>query len=158
MTDAAPNPIQVKKLGHVGLYCRDPDSMVAFYTQVLGFQLSDTNERGMTFLRFGADHHSLVLAPMPPEERAKKAGATIIQQIAFEVADLDTLKRIRAYLVAQKARVLGAIKHEGPGGNYTFDFEDPEGNRLQFFSDMDQIGWDGKSRPKEQWRRFTVED
>jgi hypothetical protein len=71
---------------------------------------------------------------------------------------VEVLKRIRAYLVAKGARVLGPIKHEGPGGNYTFDFEDPEGNRLQFFSDMDQIGWDGKSRPKEQWRRFTLED
>jgi catechol 2,3-dioxygenase-like lactoylglutathione lyase family enzyme len=158
MTEPATHPIRVKKLGHVGLYCRDLDAMVDFYTRVLGFQVSDTNERGYVFLRFGPDHHSLVLARMPPEERAKKPGATVIQQIAFEVDDLETVKRIRAYLVAKGARVLGAIKHEGPGGNYTFDFEDPEGNRLQFFSDMDQIGWDGKSRPKEQWRRFTVED
>ena len=158
MTDTAANPIRVKKLGHVGLYCRNFEAMLAFYTQVLGFQVSDQNEKGLTFLRFGSDHHSLVLAPMPPEERDKKGGATIIQQIALEVADLETLKRIRAYLLSKKARVLGPIKHEGPGGNYTFDFEDPDGNRLQFFSDMDQIGWEGKSRPKEQWRRFTVED
>jgi len=41
--------------------------------------------------------------------------------------------------------VRGKIKHEGPGNDYTFDFDDPEGNRLQFFSDMDRIGWDGKS-------------
>jgi len=55
-------------------------------------------------------------------------------------------------------RVHGKTKHEGPGGNYTFDFDDPEGNRLQFFCDMDQIGWDGKSRPKEQWQRFEIDD
>jgi catechol 2,3-dioxygenase-like lactoylglutathione lyase family enzyme len=158
MTETAANPIRVRKIGHVGLYCRDLDRMLAFYTQVLGFQLSDTNEKGLAFLRFGADHHSLVLARMSAEEREKQAGPTIIQQISFEVADLEALKRIRAYLIARRAQVLGPIKHEGPGGNYTFDFEDPEGNRLQFFSDMDQIGWDGNSRPKEQWRRFTVED
>jgi catechol 2,3-dioxygenase-like lactoylglutathione lyase family enzyme len=158
MTEPAANPIRVKKLGHVGLYCRDLEAMVDFYTRVLGFQVSDTNERGHTFLRFGSDHHSVVLARMPAEEQEKKAGAAVIQQIAFEVADVETLKRIRAYLLAKGARVLGPIKHEGPGGNYTFDFEDPEGNRLQFFSDMDQIGWDGNSRPKEQWRRFTLED
>ena len=51
----------------------------------------------------------------------------------------------------------GKIKHEGPGSDYTFDFEDPEGNRLQFFSDMDQIGWDGKSRPASEWKRFEVD-
>jgi catechol 2,3-dioxygenase-like lactoylglutathione lyase family enzyme len=148
------SPIRVRKIGHIGLYCRDLERMKDFYTRVLGFEVSDVNEKGMVFLRFGADHHSFVLAA------AEKAPAapTVLQQIALEVADLDTLKRIRKHLVAKGARVLGPIKHEGPGSDYTFDFEDPEGNRLQFFSDMDQIGADGKSRPKEQWRRFTVED
>ena len=55
-------------------------------------------------------------------------------------------------------KIRGRIKHEGPGGNYTFDLLDPEGNHLQFFSDMDQIGWDEKSRPKEQWKRFEVDE
>jgi hypothetical protein len=86
------------------------------------------------------------------------SGQTVLQQIAMEVADLDALKRIRAYLLEHKAPKVGPIKHEGAGNDYTFDFDDPEGNRLQFFCEMDQIGWDGKSRPKEQWKRFTVED
>lgn len=150
------NPIRVQKIGHVGLYCRDLPRMVQFYTRVLGFQVSDVNEKGMTFLRFGNDHHNFVLAHMP--EGTAPAAGTVLQQIAMEVDSLDTLKRLRAYLVAQGARVLGPIKHEGPGSDYTFDFEDPEGNRLQFFSDMDRIGWDGRSRPKEQWRRFTVDE
>jgi catechol 2,3-dioxygenase len=150
------NPIRVQKIGHVGLYCRDLPRMVEFYTRVLGFQMSDVNEKGMTFLRFGADHHSLVLAKAPEGEAPAKP--TVLQQIAMEVADLDTLKRIRAYLVAQNAPKVTSIKHEGPGNDYTFDFDDPEGNRLQFFCEMDQIGWDGKSRPKDQWKRFTVED
>jgi catechol 2,3-dioxygenase len=158
MTEAAANPIRVRKIGHIGFYCRDLERMVDFYTRVLGFAVSDVNEKGMVFLRFGADHHSLVLARMPDEDQAKAPGPTVVQQVALEVDDLDSLKRIRAYLVSQGARVLGPIKHEGPGSDYTFDFEDPEGNRLQFFSDMDQIGADGKSRPKDEWRRFTVED
>ena len=147
------NPIRVQKIGHVGLYCRDLPRMVEFYTRVLGFQVADVNEKGMTFLRFGADHHSFVLAKAPEAP----TGPTVLQQIAMEVADLDTLKRIRAYLSGQDVKA-SAIKHEGPGNDYTFDFDDPEGNRLQFFCDMEQIGWDGKSRPKEQWKRFTVED
>ena len=155
MNDSA-NPIRVQKIGHVGLYCRDLPRMVDFYARVLGFKVSDVNEKGMTFLRWGADHHSLVLASMPSD--SKPSGGTVLQQIAMEVADLDALKRIRKYLLAQSAPKVSQIKHEGPGNDYTFDFDDPEGNRLQFFCEMDQIGWDGKSRPKEQWRRFTVED
>src|SRR5712691_3049720 len=149
-------PIRIRKIGHVGLYCRDLAKMVDFYTRVLGFKVSDVNEKGMTFLRFGSDHHSFVLAQMAADEQ--RAGATVLQQIAMEVASLDALKRIRKTLLDQGVNVRGKIKHEGPGNDYTFDFDDPEGNRLQFFSDMDRIGWDGKSRPKEQWKRFEVDD
>src|SRR5205085_7791657 len=106
------NPIRVQKIGHVGLYCRDLPRMVEFYTRVLGFEVSDVNEKGMTFLRFGADHHSLVLAKAPEGESPAKP--TVLQQIAMEVADLDTLKRIRRHLVAQNAPKVTSIKHEGP--------------------------------------------
>jgi catechol 2,3-dioxygenase len=147
------HPIRIGKIGHVGLYCRELQRMVDFYTRVLGFKVSDVNEKSMTFLRFGSDHHSFVLAPAP--EGKTPSGPTVLQQIAMEVADLDELKRIRAHLLAQGVKAT-AIKHEGPGSDYTFDFDDPEGNRLQFYSDMDQIGWDGNSRPKDQWKRFTV--
>ena len=151
------HPIRIRKIGHVGLYCRDLAKMVDFYTKILGFKVSDRNERGMTFLRFGSDHHSLVLAAMPEEDKGKPKGATLIQQIALEVGSLEQLKRIHKYLNEQGVTVRGKIKHEGPGNDYTFDFDDPEGNRLQFFSDMDRIGWDGKSRPKEEWKRFEVD-
>jgi len=157
MTDSD-NPIRIRKIGHVGLYCRDLPKMVDFYTRVLGFKVSDINEKGMTFLRFGGDHHNFVLAKMPEDDPKKGAGTTILQQIAMEVASLDALKRNRKYLLSQGVNVRGKIKHEGPGNDYTFDFDDPEGNRLQFFSDMDRIGWDGKSRPKEQWKRFEVDE
>ena len=157
MTDAT-NPIRIRKFGHIGLYCHDLPKMVDFYTRVLGFKLSDVNEKGLTFLRFGSDHHSLVLARMPDEEQKKGAVVKTLHHIALEVADLNELKRIRKYLLAQGVPLHGKIKHEGPGMNYVLDFDDPEGNRVQFFSDMDQIGWDGKSRPKEQWHRFEVDD
>ena len=152
------NPIQIRKFGHIGLYCRDLPKMVDFYTRILGLKVSDVNEKGLTFLRFGHDHHSLVLAKMPDDNRGNGATASTLHHLALEVADLDELKRIRNYLLGRGVKVLGKVKHEGPGMNYVVDFEDPEGNRVQFFSNMDQIGWDGRSRPKEQWNRFEVDD
>jgi len=156
MSDTA-NPIRIRKFGHIGLYCHDLQKMVDFYTRILGFRISDVNEKGLTFLRFGADHHSMVLAKVDGE-RKSGAAAGNLHHIALEVEDLGELKRIRKYLLAQGVPLHGKIKHEGPGMNYVLDFEAPEGNRVQFFSDMDQIGWDGKSRPKEHWNRFEVDD
>ena len=152
------NPIQIRKFGHIGLYCRDLPKMVDFYTRILGLKVSDVNEKGLNFLRFGPDHHSLVLAKMPDDNRGNGATASTLHHLALEVADLDELKRIRNYLLGRGVKVLGKVKHEGPGMNYVVDFEDPEGNRVQFFCGMDQIGWDGRSRPKEQWNRFEVDD
>src|ERR1700752_3409327 len=106
------NPIRVQKIGHVGLYCRDLPRMVEFYTRVLGFKVSDVNEKGMTFLRFGSDHHSFVLARMSEEDQKKGAGGMLLQQIAMEVANLEALKRMRRYLLAQGVNVRGKIKHE----------------------------------------------
>jgi len=117
--------------------------MIDFYTRSLGCEVSDTNDKGMVFLRFGADHHSLVLAPMPEAELAKGIGGTVGQQIALEVADVEALKKIRKYLLAHEVNVKGKVKHEGPGGNYTFDFADPEGNPPAIFlgHGPDRLGW-----------------
>ena len=157
MTDTA-NPIRIRKFGHIGLYCHELPKMVDFYTRILGLKVSDVNEKGLTFLRFASDHHSLVLAKMPADNRGKGNDASTLHHVALEVADVDELKRIRKYLLAQGVHVHGRVKHEGPGMNFVVDFDDPEGNRVQFFCGMDQIGWDGKSRPKEQWHRFEVDD
>ena len=59
-------PFKVQKLGHTVFYVSDLARSVRWYTQVLGFRLSDVYDEsmmagGMVFLRFGPDHHSLAL-------------------------------------------------------------------------------------------------
>ena len=51
------------RLSHVGLYVRDVPKMIEFYTDVLGFVVSDGAEDGrITFLsRNPSDHHQVVL-------------------------------------------------------------------------------------------------
>lgn len=150
--------IRIQKIGHVGLYCRDIHKMKEFYTQVLGFKLSDVNERGMVFLRFGTDHHNLFLCPIGKEGERKRD--TALHHVAFEVPNLDELKKVKKYLESKGIKALGdgKIMHRPTGSNYDFDIEDPEGNVVQFYSEMDQIGWGDSSRPKELRREFAVED
>src|SRR5260370_16757397 len=104
MTDPF-SPIRIRKIGHVGLYCRDLAKMVDFYTRVLGLKVSDVNEKGMTFLRFGSDHHSFVLAQMSPEEQKKGPGATLLHHIAMQVANLDPPTPIRKTLLNQRVNL-----------------------------------------------------
>src|SRR2546426_8836335 len=56
-------PVKVKKLGHVVFTVTDIERTTRFWTEIMGFHVSDKNERGMVFLRNASDHHTVVLVP-----------------------------------------------------------------------------------------------
>ncbi len=150
--------IKVEKFAHVGLWVKDIDRSVKFYKEILGFTVSDAiePEKGRdgryVFMRCGTDHHSLLLceasknrAESRPKEKAE------LQHMAFQVPDRDTLKRALTALQERGVEIYRYGKHD-PGGNYYIDFFDPDGNRVEIFCEIEQIGWDGKSKPKELWQ------
>src|SRR3989337_2507192 len=59
-------PFAVQKIGHAVINVTDLEASKRFYTDVLGFRISDVYEGnkmpgGMVFLRCNADHHCLAL-------------------------------------------------------------------------------------------------
>src|SRR5829696_6596029 len=79
------------RLSHVGLYVRDVPKMIDFYTQVLGFVVSDGAEDGrITFLsRNPSDHHQVVLV----RGRTTDAETAMVQQVSFNVGTLPNVQR-----------------------------------------------------------------
>ncbi|MBI3076861.1 MAG: VOC family protein [Deltaproteobacteria bacterium] len=75
-----------------------------------------------------------------------------MNHFAWEVASLDELKKAKGLLEARGIPILWSGQH-GPGNNKGIYFTDPEGNVVELYCDLDQIGWDGRSRPSEQWNR-----
>src|ERR1700676_1931825 len=69
------------RLIHVGLYVHDAPKMIDFYTQVLGFVVSDGAEDGrITFLsRNPSDHHQVVLV----RGRATDTDVPMVLQVSF---------------------------------------------------------------------------
>ena len=151
-------PIKVKKLGHLVYEVSDIDRSTRFWTEILGFHVTDHNELGMVFLRCATDHHSIALVPKPNLQRPAPDSALQISHLAMEVADLDALVRARDFL--RQARVPITFEgRKGPGGNAGVEFEDPDGYIFELYAQMDQVGSDGKSRPREQWHRVkSLED
>jgi catechol 2,3-dioxygenase len=142
-----------KKLGHVGIYVRDLEKSKKFYTEVVGLKVSDEFPAKAVFMRCGHDHHDTVLFQLAAEKLARsQPDRAEIQQISFEVDRLDDLKQKAAELKARGISVVGP-EQKGPGMDKTIEFADPDGNRIQFYCDMDQVGWDDASRPPDQWRR-----
>jgi len=67
-------PVNVKKLGHVVFTVSDIERSTKFWTDIMGFHVSDRNEIGMVFLRNASDHHTTKVSYFAP-------GATPIQSV-----------------------------------------------------------------------------
>ncbi len=151
-------PIKVKKLGHVVYRVRDIQRSTQFWTEILGFKVSDINEKGMVFLRHGSDHHTVALAEAPRGAEMPGEGTLMVEHFAMELGSLDDLFRAREFLKSKGVPIYFEGRR-GPGCNPGVEFYDPDGYLIELYADMEQIGWNGKSRPSELWRRAkSLED
>lgn len=116
-------------LGHVGIYVRDLERMVAFYRDTLGMRVTKQNWRaGVVFLSTApekADHEIALFRGRPDD-----ADSRLINQISLRVATLEDLRSFHQRLVAEGLRIDAVVNHVSALGCYYFD---PEGNRSEVF-------------------------
>jgi catechol 2,3-dioxygenase-like lactoylglutathione lyase family enzyme len=151
-------PIHVRKIGHVVYRVTDIARSTRFWTDIMGFKVSDTNEHGMVFLRCAGDHHSVALRPVDPEAQlpdAKGGGTLGVDHFAMELNSMDDLLRARQFLREQGVEIMYEGRR-GPGCNPGVEFYDPDGYLLELYADMEQVGWDGRTRPAQFWRRANT--
>lgn len=142
-----------RKLGHVGIFVKDLERSKKFYTEVVGLKVSDEFPGRAVFMRCGHDHHDTVLFQLPQEKlKRSQSDRAEVQQISYEMDRLDDLRQKATEVRALGIEVIGP-QQRGPGMDKTIDFRDPDGNTIQFYCDMDQMGWDDRSRLPEQWQR-----
>lgn len=158
---ARPNgmPFSITKIGHVVMHCRDIARTVKFYTEILGFSVSDVYPNdmvpgGMVFMRCSEDHHGVGFVGCMKDESQHIE----LNHLAFEVATLDEVLRARAFL--EKKGV--PIDFEGrrrAGSQIAIEFHDPDGHRLEIFWGLDRVGSEGRVRPASQWKwAHSLED
>jgi catechol 2,3-dioxygenase len=130
-------------IGHVHLRVADLDRAVAFYRDVLGFELTaygpDLGLPGAAFLAAGGYHHHIGLntwqsvGGTPPPE-----GHTGLHHLAIVFPDRRELGRAVERLLDAGHPIDGAEDH---GGTVSVYLRDPEGNGVELYYD----------RPREQW-------
>ena len=122
-------------VSHFEIRARDQAAMEKFYTEVLGFIVSDRGviDRGplqgreLIFLSHSPDeHHQIVLTPSDATAPGSGVG-----HVAFRVDSLDEVRR-----VYEKVRHLPHAKPEpvSHGNTWSVYFRDPEDNRIEVFT------------------------
>ena len=117
-------------LSHFELYVDDVASMEAFYTRYLGFVVTDRGKGpgAMVFLSRNPDeHHQLVLNP----RQSHKTIESPVDHISFRVSSITDLRTFHRALQSSSS-VLQTVSH---GTTWSIYFRDPEGNRLELFTD-----------------------
>jgi catechol 2,3-dioxygenase-like lactoylglutathione lyase family enzyme len=144
-------PFQIGKIGHIVINVRDVAKSAEFYTQILGFQISDVYPDemvpgGMAFLRCNTDHHGIALVGSMQDA----ADNVELNHIAFEVPSLDDVIRARDHLERHQVPIDFAGRRRA-GCQIAVEFRDPDNHRLEIYWGIDQIGSEGKARSPAEW-------
>jgi catechol 2,3-dioxygenase len=127
------------RIGHIHLKVANIDRAVAFYSGVLGFQITQRYGPGAVFLSAGGYHHHIGLntwesaggRPPPP-------GTTGMYHVAIlyptRAALADALRR----LIAHRVQLEGASDH---GVSEALYLSDPDGNGVELYCDRPEAEW-----------------
>ncbi|MEO8971525.1 MAG: VOC family protein [Ktedonobacteraceae bacterium] len=136
-----PRAVQPRKLGHLTLLVENCKRSAEFYSQVLGFRVSDWVDDIFLWMRCNPDHHGLAFA---------RTGSIQMHHFAFEVGDISYLVRQAEHLKQNGSVLLYGPGRHGPGQNQFEYFRDPEANLVEFMCDLQQI-WDDATYVPRVW-------
>lgn len=120
------------KISHIVLHSPDLPRMVAFFTDVLGFRVSDWLGDFMCFLRCNSAHHRIALLPGPP----------CLNHVAYDMLTVDDMMR-----GASRLRKAGTDLRWGPGrhtaGDNTFSyFCTPNGFAVEYTAELEEVDFE----------------
>jgi catechol 2,3-dioxygenase len=127
------------RIGHVHLKVADLERAIAFYRDVMGFDLVQRYGSQAAFLSAGGYHHHIGLNTWesrgghPPGR-----GSTGLYHVAFLYPDRPALARALRQVVAAGVPVDGAADH---GVSEAIYFRDPDGNGIEIYRDRDAADW-----------------
>src|SRR5215813_5643705 len=127
------------RIGHVHLKVADLERAIAFYRDVLGFELTQRYGSQAAFLSAGGYHHHIglntweSLGGSPPPR-----GTTGLYHVAIRYPDRQTLAQAVKGVVDAGVPLSGASDH---GVSEAIYLHDPDQNGIELYRD----------RPREQW-------
>ncbi|MDB5955236.1 VOC family protein [Ramlibacter sp.] len=143
-------PFKVARVGPVRLFVDDVAQAQAFYRDALGLRVTEEvvhEGHRCAFLRANTEHHSVALYPLALRESLQLSASTTLMSFGFQLGSYAQLRQALTFLKAEGVTIRTLPAALFPGIDYQFFAIDPDGNAIQLYYRMDQIGWDGRPRP-----------
>lgn len=138
LTPAADRP---ERLAHVNFNSDDVMRDATFFTEALGFSLTDRSKM-MAFVRTNSDHHSIVIAD---------ASVNTLNHIAFQLPNWEGVMRGSGRLVDHQIPIGWGPGRHGPGNNVFTYFVDPFGFVIEYTAEVLQVDASYRTGGPEDW-------
>lgn len=139
-TESPPRPVAAgTRIGHVHLKVADLDRSLAFYRDVLGFEVTQRYGDQAVFLSAGGYHHHIGLNTWESRGgRPPAPGTTGLYHTAILYPDRAALADALRRLVEAGIRLDGASDH---GVSEALYLSDPDGNGVELYRDRPEAEW-----------------
>jgi catechol 2,3-dioxygenase-like lactoylglutathione lyase family enzyme len=132
------------RLQHFVVASQNPERLLCFYEDVLGFALSDrvvdeAGELRAAFLRSGEEHHSFACF---------RASRDRIDHHCYETEDWQGIRDWSDHLAARRIPLKWGPGRHGPGNNLFVFFHDPDGNWVEISAELEHVA---PERPAGVW-------
>src|ERR1700676_5225805 len=162
-------PFKVRRLGHFGFNLNRIEEGREFYGDLLGFTVSDLADFSRApwfpkdkdvgpqgyFMRYGSDHHAMVLFSKPVmdvRDDRKFAPEVTINQITWQCGRLKEITEAHSYFEEQQVAIQ-RVGRDMPGSNWHVYVYDPDGHTNELYYGIEQVGWNQRSKPHDMYYR-----
>jgi len=133
--------VRPQGLQHLALSTPRLEVMVEFYTEALGFDISDWLLRDSVWLRCNTDHHTLVLMQ----------GKQAIDHIGYSISTGPELLAWADALSRQQTPILWGPGRHGAGNDLFLRFADTEGVHIELSAELQQYFDRDVTTPPRLW-------
>jgi catechol 2,3-dioxygenase-like lactoylglutathione lyase family enzyme len=123
--------VRPRKLGHVVIGSTDAAATQRFFTEGIGFKVSDQVPGMAAFMRCSTDHHNVLVQQSP---------INFLHHSSWQVDDVDDVGRgASTMLAADPSRHVWGLGRHYIGSNFFWYLRDPAGNFSEYYSDLDCV-------------------
>jgi catechol 2,3-dioxygenase len=131
------------RLQHITFATARMDDLLDFYVGVMGLRVSDRMGSVFTWLRCGAEHHTIAMV---------QSDSGTLDHFSFDIGEWEDFKAWGDHLSRHGVPLTWGPGRHGPGNNLFVMFDDLDRNRIELSSEMENYFDDLAEYQPRQWQ------